>query len=575
MHRASEPPVQIKERPLHPSRIAALTAQGIHPVLARVFASRDIDSAAQADTGLEGLLAPDALHNAHEAARWLFEAITRGEKLLVIADYDADGATACAVALRGLARFGARVEFLVPDRFAFGYGLTPALVEHALDLHRDDPFQRIITVDNGISSHAGVDRAKASGVHVLVTDHHLPGPTVPDCLIVNPNQNGCPFPSKHLAGVGVMFYVLLALRSHVRDIAQWPKERIPRMDDLLPIVALGTVADVVRLDANNRRLVAQGLQRLRKGSFPGLNALFQVATVDQRQANAGHLGFAIGPRLNAAGRLSDMSIGIRCLLEDDADTAMALADQLDALNRERREIESSAHEDAVEHAVGLMTGQRQPMGIVVHDAQWHQGVIGLIAGRLKERFYRPTIVFANDSTTGQLKGSCRSIPGVHIRDVLERIDTQHPGLIRAFGGHAMAAGLTLDADALGPFADIFDQTLRAFTDPTVLERVLETDGHLPEEYLRLDVAQLLTDQVWGQGFAPPVFVNEFRVLSQRRLKDLHLKLVLSPIAQPARIEAIWFNAATDLPASARLAYRLATNDWQGRTSLQLEVVSLA
>ena len=575
MPHAPEAPVVVKERPRDASRIAALTAQGIHPVLAQLFAARDIASAEEAHTGLDGLCAPHELRHAQDAARWLLEAIERNEKLLIIADYDADGATACAVAVRGLKRFGARVEFLVPDRFAFGYGLTPALVDHALELHREDPFQRIITVDNGISSHAGVARAKSNGVDVLVTDHHLPGPTVPDCLIVNPNQAHCPFPSKHLAGVGVMFYVLLALRMHVRNAVQWPAEKIPRMDDLLPIVALGTVADVVRLDANNRRLVAQGLQRLRKGSFAGLNALFQVANVDQRQANASHLGFAIGPRLNAAGRLSDMSIGIRCLLEDDPDRAWELAAQLDQLNRERRDIESLAHEDAIEHATALLRGQSSPMGIVLHDAQWHQGVIGLIAGRIKERFYRPTVVFAKDQNEGQLKGSCRSIPGVHIRDVLERIDTQHPGIIRAFGGHAMAAGLTLEAHNLARFTDAFDQTVRAFADPAVLERVLETDGPLPGEFLRLDVAQLLTEQVWGQGFAPPVFVNEFRVLSQRRLKDAHLKLVLSPASGPGRLEAIWFNASTDLGPTARLAYRLSTNDWQGRTSLQLEVVGLA
>ena len=578
---------RVRERTVDSDVVARLTAEGVHPVLARLYAARQVRCLHDVNTDLAGLLTPERLRGVQDAARWLLTAIHDKKRILVVADYDADGATACAVAVRGLRRFGADVDYLVPDRFTLGYSLTPALIDHALTLHVD-AIDCIVTVDNGISSIDGVAHANAKGIDVLVTDHHLPGPTLPDALIVNPNQPGCSFPSKHLAGVGVMFYVLLALRQYVRDHAPSTVASLPRMDDLLPIVALGTVADVVRLDANNRRLVDQGLQRLRQGKgVAGLNALFQVAQIDVRQANANHLGFAIGPRINAAGRLSDMSIGIQCLLEDDPERALELAQALDQLNRERRDIESTAREEAIERAVAALApvsdsasaSPSERMTVVLHDPNWHPGVIGLMAGRIKDMVYRPAIVFANDSNALLVKGSARSIPGVHIRDVLERIDTQHPGLIKTFGGHAMAAGLTLPVASLDRFASVFDATVREFAEPGLLEQILETDGVLAPEFLRLDLAKMLTEHVWGQGFPPPVFVNEFRVLGQRRLKEAHLKLDLatshSATASRSRIEAIWFNAPTDLGDTARLAYRLAVNDWQGRSSLQLEVVGLA
>jgi single-stranded-DNA-specific exonuclease len=573
----------IRQRDSDPVAQQALVRSGVHPVLARVFAARNVRTPEELDESLEALARPGQMANLSQAAAWLGQMILSNKKILVVADYDADGATACAVAIRGLRRFGARVDYLVPDRFSFGYGLTPSLIDHAVKLHAQEPIDLIITVDNGISSIAGVAHAKSLGLEVLITDHHLPGQQLPNTLIVNPNLPHCEFPSKNLAGVGVMFYVLMALRAWCRDQAGWPAQRLPRLDDLLPIVALGTIADVVRLDANNRRLVAQGLRRLRKGnSFAGLNALFQVSNIEVRQANARHFGFVVGPRINAAGRISDMSIGIRCLLEDDPSKALEIAGELDRLNRERREIESEARETAALQAVEILESTKQEAlekwSLVLHHPDWHQGVIGLIAGRLKEKFYRPTIVLAQDSDASLLKGSGRSIPGIHLRDVLERIDTQHPGMMRAFGGHAMAAGLTLARDHLERFTELFESTVREFADPADLQQTLDVDGPLSSEFIRIDVAQMLGDQVWGQGFPAPVFINEFEVLSQRRLKDEHLKLSLRLIENGPKqtpIEAIWFNAEKDLGGKARLAYRLAINDWQGRSSVQLEVVGLA
>jgi single-stranded-DNA-specific exonuclease len=577
--------MKVVQRPTPGPIAERFQAAGIHPLLARLFAARGLTTPNDTEDALKALLPPEQMKNLHEAAMTLANAIEKGQRLLVIADYDADGATACAIAVRGLKRFGAEVNFLVPDRFAFGYGLTPALVMHALEKFGTAKPDWIITVDNGISSIDGVACAQAHGVEVLVTDHHLPGPVLPSTLIVNPNQPDCPFPSKHLAGVGVMFYVLLALRAVFRDQKKWPPEKCPRLDDLLPIVALGTVADVVRLDANNRRLVSQGLQRLRTGqSFAGLNALFSVAGIDVQRATPNSLGFSIGPRINAAGRLGDMSIGIQCLLEDDPRKAAALAATLDEMNRTRREIEGKARDEALAQASQMIRQQPEfsdeRFSLVLHDPQWHQGVVGLIAGKLKEHFHRPVIIFASDTQQpDQLKGSGRSIPGIHLRDVLERIDTQHPGMIRAFGGHAMAAGLTLDRAQLESFILYFESTVQTFADPTDLQRLLEHDGPLEETFLRLDIAHLLEQQVWGQGFPAPVFCNHFRVLSQRRLQDKHLKLTLAlgsatTSSGPAtRIEAIWFNATQDLPESAHLAYRLATNHWQGTTQLQLEIVS--
>lgn len=568
---------RVHERPVHAEALDRLRDSGVHPVLARVYAGRGIASIDEVDTALSGLIPPERMAHIKEAAHAIAQAIQERKKLLVVADYDADGATGCAVAIRGLRRFGADVDFLVPDRFTFGYGLTPALVDHAVARSADQPIDWIITVDNGVASVAGVARARELGIQVLVTDHHLPGRILPDTLIINPNLPDCPFPSKHLAGVGVMFYFLMALRACFRNEAGWPAERIPRLDDLLPIVALGTVADVVRLDANNRRLVAQGLARLRRGTAQaGLQALFQVARIDLREANASHFGFAIGPRINAAGRLSDMSLGIRCLIEDDIDRARELAQQLDDLNRERRSIEADARDQAAVQAAAILQQQGDAgdrIGLVLHDAQWHQGVIGLVAGRLKEALHRPVIVFTDDGETGHIKGSCRSIPGIHIRDVLERVDTQNPGLILAFGGHAMAAGLTMSKENLTRFRMLFEESLREFADSDVLDRITETDGALAASEMHLDTARLLGREVWGQGFPPPVFRNSFRVLTQRRLQERHLKLTLAlSNHESLRLEAIWFNGPPDLGPRVDLLYRLSVNEWDGRSSLQLEIV---
>lgn len=579
-----------RQRTAPPAARQALQAAGLHPLLARLFAARGIQTPHEISDRLSDLHPPSLMANIDLAAARLAQAIEHQESMLVVADFDADGATACAVALRGLRRLGGQVDFLVPDRFRFGYGLTTTLIEQAiLSRPKENWPKLIITVDNGISSVDGVALAQSAGLDVLVTDHHLPGKRLPDTLIVNPNLSSCGFPSKNLAGVGVMFYVLMALRAHLKERLGWAADDTPRLDDLLPIVALGTVADVVKLDANNRRLVAQGLARLRKGgSFAGLNALFSVAGIDVRQANATHFGFAIGPRLNSAGRLSDMSIGIRCLIEDDPQEAHRLASELDRLNLERREIESTARDEALTQAQALAGDPRLAesarFSIVLHDAGWHQGVIGLIAGRLKDHFHRPVIVFADDTAVpGRLKGSGRSITGVHLRDVLERIDTQNPGLLHAFGGHAMAAGLSIDANALPQFATLFEQTICEFAEPADLSRLLETDGSLEPEHLRLDIAEMLNQQIWGQGFPAPLFCDTFQVLSQRRLKDKHLKLTL---ARPhtagaasqgprSRLEAIWFNAPHDLGSTAMLAYRVATNTWQGLTQIQLEIVDVA
>jgi single-stranded-DNA-specific exonuclease len=586
----------IRQRHAPKPAVNALETAGVHPLLAQLFAARGLTQVQETNDQLDALLPPTQMNNLEQAAQALANAIAAQERLLVVADFDADGATACAVAVRGLKRFGAQVDFLVPDRFVFGYGLTPALVEHAVAQSGANKPDWIITVDNGISSIEGVACAKGHGIRVLVTDHHLPGARLPEALIVNPNLKDCPFPSKHLAGVGVMFYVLLALRAYLRDQCGWPKEKCPRLDDLLGIVALGTVADVVKLDANNRRLVSQGLQRIRRGnSFAGLNALFSVAGVDVRQATATTLGFSIGPRINAAGRLGDMSIGIRCLLEDDPGRAVELAQTLDQMNQARREIEAKARDEALEQAMSVIAldaiSETSQFTLALHDERWHQGVVGLIAGKLKEAFHRPTIVFASDrEQPEQLKGSGRSIPGVHLRDILERIDTQHPGLIRAFGGHAMAAGLTIAKSNLDQFIGLLESTTREYADPADLQQVLEHDGRLDPAWMRCDIAQLIEQQIWGQGFPAPVFCNEFVVHGQRRLKEKHLKLSLSLSDSgtdsatlppdhkrpppPQRIDAIWFNASQDLPQQAHLAYRLSTNSWQGLTSLQLEIVSV-
>lgn len=542
----------------------ALEQQGCHPVLARVLAARGIHSAAQLDCGLSGLIAPERLGRAGEMADILADAIVQRKRLLVVADYDADGATACAVAVSALRSFGAQVSYLVPNRFEYGYGLTPEIVRLAA---REAP-DFIITVDNGIASVDGVAAANALGIRVLVTDHHLPGDVLPEAAcIINPNQRGCDFPSKHLAGVGVVFYLMLALRAELRDRDFFAGHPEPNLTELLDLVALGTVADLVRLDDNNRILVEQGLRRMRAGrARPGIRALLRVAGRDYSRVSAQDLGFALGPRLNAAGRLQDMALGIACLLAEDDATAASLAERLDALNRERRSIEAGMHESALSGLADVDPGERYSLSLYRPD--WHQGVIGILASRLKERFHRPVIAFAA-AGDGTIKGSGRSIAGLHLRDALDLVFKRHPDLLLRFGGHAMAAGLTIREPDFAAFAEAFEQVVRGALGPADLQSVIETDGSLDAATIDLGLAQALDCQVWGQGFPPPEFCDDFQVRSRRIVGERHLKLQLRHAGRD--FDAILFNCDAALPDSIRAVYRPQVNEYNGSRSLQLQL----
>jgi single-stranded-DNA-specific exonuclease len=556
---------RIATRPC-PSRQTELLAQGgIHPVLARVYAARGLSDARELASELQALLPPAALLQIDAAAVYLADAIAARKKMTIVADYDCDGATACATALRGLRAMGANVDYIVPNRFEYGYGLTPEIVE--LTAREKSP-DIIITVDNGIASIDGVEAARARGIEVVVTDHHLPGDALPDArVIVNPNQPECGFPSKHLAGVGVVFYVLLALRAELRKRGVFDAATQPKLDSLLDLVALGTVADVVKLDTNNRILVAQGLKRMRLGRMhPGIAALFRVAGREARCASPFDLGFALGPRLNAAGRLEDMSLGIECLVTDDEERAWQIAQQLNEINLKRREIEAEMQDTALLHLDDFKPADAST--IAVFDDGWHQGVIGIVASRLKEKFYRPTITFA-PAGDGWIKGSGRSIPGFHLRDALDLVSKRVPGLIDKFGGHAMAAGLSIRLEHFDTFRDAFEAVGRGWLSEAQLERVVETDGPLEEDCYSVQFIELLDGQVWGQGFAPPVFCDEFRVVSQRILKDRHLKLLLERNGR--RYDAIWFGNTASLGERARVAFRLDANEYNGVTKVQLLV----
>jgi single-stranded-DNA-specific exonuclease len=562
----------LQDRTFDQGTLANLAKAGLHPVVARCLASRQVQGPQGLDVSLTRLPAPRLLNGVSQAAEQLGQAILQGKSLLIAGDYDADGATATAVMVLGLRRLGARVDFIVPDRFRLGYGLTPALIDQALAQRPGQRPDWIITVDNGISAMEGVAHAQALGIQVLVTDHHLPGQQTPDCLIINPQLGQDEFPSRQLAGVGVAFYLIMAIRTWLAQQAgpESPAD-MPRIDDLLALVALGTVADLVKLDELNRLLVSQGLRRIRKGNCPpGITALFQVAGKDPSQAQAEDLGFAIGPRLNAAGRLTDMTIGIQCLLAESLVQAAPLAQQLQSLNTERREQESSSRDEALAVAQTL-DAQRTRRAFVLFDPNWHIGLVGLLASRVKDHYYRPSLVFGQ-AEDGSLKGSGRSIPGIHLRDVLERVHTQHPGLIVAFGGHAMAAGLTLaTADDLPLFEEALDQAITAFApDDSLFENKLVTDGKLLPQEHGLDLVEAIDDITWGQGFPRPLFRNRFRIVSQQRLKERHLRLGLQlPQAPAHRLQAIWFDAPEALPPEIELAYELQTNDWQGHRSLQL------
>lgn len=557
--------IRVTTRSYDISQAEQLIAEGVHPVLARVYAARGLSTARELASELNALIAPSGLLHIEAAAIYLADAIAERKKLVIVADYDCDGATACAVGLRGLRLLGAQVDYIVPNRFEYGYGLTPEIVD--LTVREKNP-DIIVTVDNGIASIDGVAEAKRRGIDVVVTDHHLPGDALPDArVIVNPNQPQCGFPSKNLAGVGVMFYVLLALRAEMRKRGLFDAQTQPRLDSLLDLVALGTVADVVKLDANNRILVAQGLKRMRSGKMhPGIAALFRAAGREARRATPFDLGFAVGPRLNAAGRLADMSLGIECLTTDDEGRAWAIAQQLDAINRERRDIEAGMQDTALLLLDDFNPADRRT--IAIFDPSWHQGVIGIVASRLKDKFYRPTITFA-PGDEGFIKGSGRSIAGFHLRDALDLVSKHAPSVMTKFGGHAMAAGLTIHAEAFDAFSQAFEAVGRDWLTQNQLERVIETDGELEDSYYSVEFITLMDQQVWGQGFAPPVFCDHFRVLSQRILKEKHLKLQLEKGGR--KYDAIWFGHTDALPDHAKVAFRLDANEYNGKTTVQLMV----
>ena len=554
---------RIQPRSIAHTATSTLINAGIPPLLARLYAARGITQASELDTSLRALLPPQALRGTEEAAQLLADAIEANARMVIIADYDCDGATACAVGIRALRAFGADVHYLVPDRATLGYGLTPAIVEIAARLSPDI----LITVDNGIASIEGVKAARNYGITTLITDHHLPGDTLPEAdVIVNPNQPGCDFPSKALAGVGVMFYTMLALRAELRTRGAFTGKTEPNLADLLDLVALGTIADVVTLDHNNRILVAQGLQRIRAGRMQtGIRALFAVAVRDATRATTFDLGFALGPRLNAAGRLADMRLGIECLITDDSGQALEIARSLDQLNRERRTIESDMQEQALTRLEHHDPGHSA--SITLFEEDWHQGVIGIVAGRIKDRFHRPTFAFARSSETGEIKGSGRSIHGFHLRDALDLITKRAPNLIIRFGGHAMAAGLTLHEADLPRFRTLFENIATELISPADLTHTLETDGALDNHEITLESARLLEKQIWGHGFPPPVFSSRFNVERQRLLKERHLKLELS--RNGTRFEAIRFNYADPAPAHLHAAYQLSVNEYNGVASIQL------
>jgi single-stranded-DNA-specific exonuclease len=556
-------------RDIPPRSVWALEQAGVHPLLAQLYAARGVQTPLELDDALAHLLPPSELLGSAAAATLLADAIAADLHLCIVADYDCDGATACAVAVRGLRLLGARhVHYLVPDRVVDGYGLTPPIAERVKASGADV----LITVDNGIGSIDGVATARALGLQVLVTDHHLPavlnGQTVLPAadVIVNPNQPGCNFASKAIAGVGVMFYVLLALRAELRQRGRFANGPQPKLDSLLPLVALGTVADVVRLDANNRRLVAQGLKRVRSLAMPaGVAALFVASGRQAATATTFDFGFALGPRLNAAGRLSDMTLGIECLLTDDAGRATELAQTLDGINRERREIEGDMRDQAFAIAETLIDADDEPPpAVCVFDPDFHEGVVGIVASRLKDKLHRPTFVFAASAAPGrehELKGSGRSIPGFHLRDALDLVAKRYPGVLLRFGGHAMAAGCTVLEEHFDTFEQGLNEVAQEWLDVATLTRRTETDGPLKPEYRRTELVDLLQREVWGQGFAAPTFSEELEVLSQRLVGEKHLALKLKHQGQP--VDGMWFGRTEPLPARAKLAFRLDADAWNG------------
>lgn len=558
----------------------ALHRCGLPPVLARIYAARGIENSAQLETALDRLIPFDQIKNINLAACLLADAIETRKRMLIVADYDSDGATACAVGLRVLRKMGAVVDYLVPNRFEYGYGLTPEIVQLAYTTRQPD---LLITVDNGIASIDGVQAAKALGMTVLITDHHLPGDELPDATaIINPNQPGCPFPSKSIAGVGVIFYLMLALRATLRQRGAFLNKKEPNLASFLDLVALGTVADVVKLDDNNRILVQQGLKRIQKGNAcAGINALLKVARRNPQQTSTYDLGFVLGPRLNAAGRLDDMSLGIECLITEDAAHAEEVARQLDALNVQRREIESDMKDSALSKLENILSAENDRIqsaySICLFDHDWHQGVIGILASRIKDKYHRPVIIFApgNDD---KIKGSGRSIKGFHMRDALDLVSKRYPGLIQKFGGHAAAAGLTIRMDSFEKFCDAFEETAQSLLTQAELTHVIETDGDLEDSDINMELARQLTEQVWGQGFPQPTFNASFYVEHQRIVGEKHLKLKLQKMESDytktsacsgTSYDAILFFHNNPLPDIINAVYRLQINEFNGKTTLQL------
>jgi single-stranded-DNA-specific exonuclease len=555
-------------------------ATDLHPVLQRVYSARGVQSKQELERSLDQLLPFQSLLNIDKAVAILADAIFSQKKILIVGDFDADGATSTAVAVRALKSFGAKhVEFLVPNRFEFGYGLTPELVQVACTMNPD----LIVTVDNGIANHAGVIAAKEKNIQVVITDHHLPAETLPPAdTIVNPNQHGCPFPSKNIAGVGVIFYCMLALRRYLSEQKWFEKEKIPEpnMSRLLDLVALGTVADVVSLDQNNRILVYQGLRRIRaKQCVPGISAILEVAERNQTNLVASDLGFSVAPRLNAAGRLDDMSVGIECLITDNAFRAREIAQLLNQLNDERRVIEQDMQEHAIKILNSFPEKQKNfPRGVSLFDAEWHQGVIGILASRIKDRLHRPVIAFALANET-ELKGSARSIPGLHIRDVLAEVAIRSPELILKFGGHAMAAGLTVSRQLFEKFSKMFDEVVSEKMNDEQLSQILLTDGELSSTDLNLPLAETIREAgPWGQSFPEPVFEGEFAIIDQRLVGGKHLKLLLE--SEGKSLNAIAFNVDLNQWPNYRcdkikVVYRLDVNEFRGKRSVQLIVEHIA
>jgi len=566
------------------ARIMPNFSAAVHPVLQRIYAARGLQHDAELQLGLDTLLSPTLMLNMPQAAELLWQCLQQQKRILVVADFDADGATSCALALLCLRAFGFRhVDYLVPNRFEYGYGLTPEIVKVACNRQPD----LIITVDNGIASVDGIALARAAGIDVLVTDHHLPGSTLPAAsCILNPNQAGCPFPSKALAGVGVVFYLMTALRTVLRE-RQWfagQQLREPNMLAYLDLVALGTVADVVPLDANNRVLVKHGLQVIRSGrGRPGIAALLDVAGRNPASIVAADIGFAAGPRLNAAGRLDDMSLGIECLMSEDPYTTRKLALELDALNKDRKLIEQDMQQMAAQHLQKLDLQDAQKYSVCLYDPAWHQGVIGILASRIKDRLHRPVLVFADAGSTAEgiplIKGSARSVPGVHIRDLLDAVATHNPGLLSKFGGHAMAAGLSIRQQDFTAFSAALEREVQALTSPELFLQETLTDGTLPAECLTLEFATLLrTAGPWGQHFPEPLFYGEFKVVSSRILAGKHLKLVLQVPDSRQLVDAVAFNLDKELleqeATKVRLLYRLDINEYREQNSVQLMVERL-